>query len=81
MKMDYFLDDWCQDVVQEASAFGAFGACHLVACSLGVVELVHLKLSPKQLVMTKKVVLEYLMMLVIESQEANQPKLLQLFQL
>jgi predicted alpha/beta hydrolase family esterase len=42
MKMDYFLDDWCQDVVQEASAFGAFGACHLVACSLGVVELVHL---------------------------------------
>jgi predicted alpha/beta hydrolase family esterase len=78
MKMDYFLDDWCQDVVQEASAFGAFGACHLVACSLGVVELVHLKLSPKQLVMT---VLEYLMMLVIESQEANQPKLLQLFQL
>jgi predicted alpha/beta hydrolase family esterase len=78
MKMDYFLDDWCQDVVQEASAFGA---CHLVACSLGVVELVHLKLSPKQLVMTKKVVLEYLMMLVIESQEANQPKLLQLFQL
>jgi predicted alpha/beta hydrolase family esterase len=78
MKMDYFLDDWCQDVVQEASAFGAFGACHLVACSLGVVELVHLKLSPKQLVMT---VLEYLTMLAIESQEANQPKLLQLFQL
>jgi hypothetical protein len=81
MKMDYFLDDWCQDAELEASAFGAFGACHLVACSLGVVELVHLKLSPKQLVMTKKVVLEYLTMLVIESQEANQPKLLQLFQL
>jgi hypothetical protein len=78
MKMDYFLDDWHQDAELEASAFGA---CHLVACSLGVVELVHLKLSPKQLVMTKKVVLEYLMMLVIESQEANQPKLLQLFQL
>jgi hypothetical protein len=78
MKMDYFLDDWHQDAELEASAFGAFGACHLVACSLGVVELVHLKLSPKQLVMT---VLEYLMMLVIESQEANQPKLLQLFQL
>jgi hypothetical protein len=75
MKMDYFLDDWHQDAELEASAFGA---CHLVACSLGVVELVHLKLSPKQLVMT---VLEYLMMLVIESQEANQPKLLQLFQL
>jgi hypothetical protein len=78
MKMDYFLDDWHQDAELEASAFGA---CHLVACSLGVVELVHLKLSPKQLVMTKKVVLEYLTMLVIESQEANQPKLLQLFQL
>jgi predicted alpha/beta hydrolase family esterase len=78
MKMDYFLDDWCQDAELEVSAFGA---CQLVACSLGVVELVHLKLSPKQLVMTKKVVLEYLMMLVIESQEANQPKLLQLFQL
>jgi predicted alpha/beta hydrolase family esterase len=75
MKMDYFLDDWHQDVVQEASASGA---CQLVACSLGVVALVHLKLSPKQLVMT---VLEYLTMLVIESQEANQPKLLQLFQL
>jgi predicted alpha/beta hydrolase family esterase len=75
MKMDYFLDDWHQDAELEASAFGA---CHLVACSLGVVELVHLKLSPKQLVMT---VLEYLTMLVIESQEANQPKLLQLFQL
>lgn len=75
MKMDYFLDDWHQDAELEASAFGA---CQLVACSLGVVELVHLKLSPKQLVMT---VLEYLTMLVIESQEANQPKLLQLFQL
>jgi predicted alpha/beta hydrolase family esterase len=75
MKMDYFLDDWCQDAELEVSAFGA---CQLVACSLGVVELVHLKLSPKQLVMT---VLEYLTMLVIESQEANQPKLLQLFQL
>jgi hypothetical protein len=75
MKMDYFLDDWHQDAELEASAFGA---CHLVACSLGVVELVHLKLSPKQLVMT---VLEYLTMLAIESQEANQPKLLQLFQL
>jgi hypothetical protein len=34
-----------------------------------------------QRVKTKKSVLEYLMMLVIESQEANQPKLLQLFQL
>jgi hypothetical protein len=75
MKMDYFLDDWHQDAELEASAFGA---CQLVACSLGVVELVHLKLSPKQLVMT---VLEYLTMLAIESQEANQPKLLQLFQL
>ena len=75
MKMDYFLDDWHQDAELEASAFGA---CQLVACSLGVVALVHLKLSPKQLVMT---VLEYLTMLVIESQEANQPKLLQLFQL
>jgi hypothetical protein len=39
MKMDYFLDDWHQDAELEASAFGA---CHLVACSLGVVELVHL---------------------------------------
>jgi hypothetical protein len=81
MKMDYFLDDWHQDAELEASAFGAFGACHLVACSLGVVELVHLKLSPKQLVMTKKVESEYLTMLVIENQEANQPKRLQLFQL
>jgi hypothetical protein len=42
MKMDYFLDDWCPDVVLVALAFGAFGACQLVACSLGVVELVHL---------------------------------------
>ena len=75
MKMDYFLDDWHQDAELEVLAFGA---CQLVACSLGVVELVHLKLSPKQLVMT---VLEYLTMLVIESQEANQPKLPQLFQL
>jgi hypothetical protein len=32
-------------------------------------------------VKTKKSVLEYLMMLVIENQVANQPKLLQLFQL
>jgi hypothetical protein len=75
MKMDYFLDDWHQYGELVASAFGA---CQLVACSLGVVELVHLKLSPKQLVMT---VLEYLTMLVVENQVANQPKLLQLFQL
>jgi hypothetical protein len=74
-KMDYFQVGWHQD----AELVGvAFAADQLVACSLGVVELVHLKLSPKQLVMT---VLEYLTMLVIESQEANQPKLPQLFQL
>jgi hypothetical protein len=73
--MDYFQVGWHQDAELEVLAFGA---CQLVACSLGVVALVHLKLSPKQLVMT---VLEYLTMLVIESQEANQPKLLQLFQL
>jgi hypothetical protein len=34
-----------------------------------------------QRVKTKKSVLEYLMMLVIENQVANQPKLLQQFQL
>jgi hypothetical protein len=38
-------------------------------------------LSPVQLVMMKMVLLEYLMMLVIENQVANQPKLLQQFQL
>ena len=78
MKMDYFLDDWHQDAELEVLAFGA---CQLVACSLGVVALVHLKLSPKQLVMTKKLELEYLMMLVIENQVVNPLKLLRQFQL
>lgn len=75
MKMDYFQVDWCQDVVLVALAFAAD---QLVACSLDVVELEHRKLSPEQLV---KMELEYLMMLVIENQVVDPPKLLRRFQL
>jgi hypothetical protein len=39
MKMDYFRDGWHQGEELEASAFGAFAACQLVACSLVAVEL------------------------------------------
>jgi hypothetical protein len=64
-----------------ALAFGAFAANQLVACSLDVVALGHLWLNQLQMVKTKKLELEYLMMLAIENQVANQPKLLQQFQL
>jgi hypothetical protein len=67
-----------------ALAFGAFAADQLVACSLDVVGLGHLWLNQLQLVKTVlmvKMKLEYLMTLVIENQVANQPKLLQRFQL
>jgi hypothetical protein len=76
--MDYFQVGWHQDAELEALAFGA---CQLVVCSLDAVELAHLQLSRLQLVMRQLMESEYLMMLVIESQEANQPKLLQQFQL
>jgi hypothetical protein len=59
----------------------AFAAYQLVARLLDVVALGHLWLNQLQLVKTKKLELEYLMTLVIESQVANPPKLLQRFQL
>ena len=79
--MDYFqvgsrLDAELVDV--------AFAEDQLVARLLDVVELEHQQLSQLSLVllvMTKKLELEYLMMLAIENQVANQPKLLQQFQL
>jgi hypothetical protein len=83
-KMDYFQVGWHQDAELVALAFGAFAADQLVACSLDVVALGHLWLNQLQLVKTVlmvKMKLEYLMTLVIENQVANQPKLLQRFQL
>jgi hypothetical protein len=76
--MDYFLDGSRLDAELVALAFGAFAEDQLVARLLDVVELEHQQLSLVLLVM---MVLEYLMMLVIENQVANQPKLLQRFQL
>ena len=83
-KMDYCQVGWHQDAELVALAFGAFAANQLVACSLDVVALGHLWLNQLQMVKTVlmvKMKLEYLMRLVIENQVANQPKLLQRFQL
>jgi hypothetical protein len=77
-KMDYFLDGSRLDAELVALAFGAFAEDQLVARLLDVVELEHQQLSLVLLVM---MVLEYLMTLAIENQVANQPKLLQQFQL
>ena len=77
-KMDYFQVGWHQDAELVALAFGAFAEDQLVARLLDVVELEHQHLSPELLVM---MVLEYLVTLAIENQVANQPKLLQQFQL
>ena len=76
--MDYFQVGSRLDAEPVALAFAAN---QLVACSLDVVALGHLWLNQLQLVKTKKLELEYLMMLVVENQVANQPKLLQRFQL
>ena len=77
-KMDYFQVGSRLD----AELVGvAFAADPLVACPLDVVALGYLWLNQLQLVKTKKLELEYLMMLAIENQVANQPKLLQQFQL
>ena len=76
--MDYFQVGWHQDAELEG---GAFGACQLVACSLDVVELEYQQLSQLSQVRLVMMGLEYLMMLAIENQVANQPKLLRRFQL
>ena len=79
--MDYFQVGSRLVAEPVALAFGAFAADQLVACSLDEVVLGHLWLNQLQMVKTKKLELEYLMTLVIENQVANQPKLLQRFQL